>query len=327
MIRLLRNNNILSLVAIVSFLIGMATVMHAIGPISTRPIKATPLAAFLIDLVAIEGTNRSFLMALLLIIVQSVLFGILAERNQLLYKSTYLPALFYGLFSICYPEQLRLNPELIASTFLLLAVTFLFSFQGVRQALPALFNAGVIGAMAFLISPSTILFLPVFLSGILSLKPARVIDFIQFLAGYILLVFFCFTWLKWEGDAKVIDAYLTHFNFTANLGGDWLDWNVLFLGALIGITLIPTFFRLQQNFFRNTIRARKLQGFLLVYLIFGLAYSVFGAASVHTSGTVLALPLSIFFTYYFLSDKRRLLRESIFLIFLFAIIAQHLSIF
>lgn len=323
MIRLFKNNTFFTLIAVGLVLTCLGILLHYAGNMPPRVSNPTPLAHLFIEFLATEGSAADFYWALGLILIQSILFGLIAEKNQLLYKNTYLPALFYGLISMLFPEQLELNPELIASFFLLIAVLSLFSTQGQRQALPALINAGFLGGLAFLISPSTVIYVPVFFVGIFYLKPSRAIDFAQFLFGYLITLFTGFTLLYGLGASDIIQAYLDFPIWQNGTAVVWTNVNFVYLISLLLLVLVPTFFRLQQNFFRNTVRVRKLQGFLVVYLIFSVPYALFGSHTIQTAASVMALPASVFFTYFFLPDKRKWLYEFIFLLILFGLLAQH----
>lgn len=269
----------------------------------------------------------SFLILLFLIVLQSILFGTLAERTQLLYKNTWLPVLFFGLFNLVFTEQTRFNPELWANVFLVLAVMSMFQAQGKERALPALLNAGILSGLAFLFAPSTLMFIPVFIFGIVMFKQVRTLDVFQYLFGYFLVLFTTVTILYLLKMDEVVLAYLSLDYIHPGNWEVWQDPYFTGLIAFLAVILIPTLLRLQQNFFKNTIRVRKLQQFILAYFIVSVLYALLGAQKIQTAIGIMSLPLSIYFTYYFLPDKRKWLKEVVFLLFLCLLVFQHLRPF
>lgn len=311
-------------------LLGAGFLLHSLQPVSLISQEISPLSKWVHAKMSggyEEGSFMEFSAALLLILVQSLIFGFLAERHQLLYKNTWLTVLFFGLFNMLFPEQLHLHPELLANTFLLLAVMAMFQAQGKEKAMPALINAGILGGIAFMFAPGTFLLIPVFIVGIMFFKPLAELDIFQYLTGYILVLFFGTTILYMTGNEQVVMGY-RHMAYLSPVNGEILR-EPYFSGlmALLTLILINTFFRLQQNFFRNTVRVRKLQQYLLVYLFFALIYTIFGMQSIRNAMSILSLPLSMFVTYFFLSDKRKWIQETVFILFLLALALQYIHPF
>ncbi|MHB1276970.1 MAG: DUF6427 family protein [Bacteroidia bacterium] len=330
MIRFLKNNQFPTLLLVLGLLLGLGFLLYGIDPIVIPLTEPTPFTQWTQQsLERFFGGTRTavFTVALLLIVVQSLLFGLLAERHQLLYKNTWLPVLFFGLFNMVFPEQLALHPELLANTFLVLAVIAIFQTQGKEKAMPALINAGILGGIAFLFAPGTFLIIPVFIVGIMFFKPLTGLDIFQYLTGYVLVLFFSTTLVYLTGREELVLFYINSTWISTGTGQVWREpYFMGFMGLLV-VILIPTFFLLQQNFFRNTVRVRKLQQYLLVYLFFTLLFAFFGIQSIKNAMSILALPLSVFLTYFFLSDKRKWIRETVFILFLFAIFLQHVHLF
>ncbi|MBI1221948.1 MAG: hypothetical protein GC180_05025 [Bacteroidetes bacterium] len=326
MIRLLKNYQFISLLLSVATLFAIGTflwLLHA----PVEPDKGeSPFSLWMNEgILQLFGPDSfsGFVVLLVLVIIQSILFGALAERTQLLYKNTWLPILFFGLFNLVFPEQLRFNPELLANVFLVLAVVSMFQAQGKERALPALLNSGILCGVSFLFAPSTFLFIPVFVIGIVMFKQVRALDIFQYLFGYFLVLFTGVTVTYLLGMQEVPAAYLRLPYLHTGTFKIWKNPNFAGMMALMALVLIPTLLRLQQNFYKNTIRVRKLQQFILLYFIFSLGYVVFGAQHIQTAIGITALPLSVYFTYYFLSDKRKWLRELVFLVLLMLVILQH----
>lgn len=330
MIRYLKNNQLGSLLFILSFAASGGVIFINLNGTPAVQQDIAPFAQWMQQGLAAlfgEESNGASIIALVLILLQSILFGALAERTQLLYKNTWLPILFFALFNLVFPAQLQLTAELMANTFLVLAVMSIFQAQGKEFALPALMNAGILCGMAFLFAPSTFLFFPVFILGIVLFKQVRLLDFLQFFTGYFIVLFLSVTVLYLLGLESVVEEYMALSFMHPGDGAIWREPYFAGLGVFLLIILVPTLFRVQQNFYKNTVRVRKLQQFILAYFIFAVIYSILGAQSAKTAMSVLALPLSVYFTYHFLPEKRKFLKDVSFFLLLFAILLQHLSLF
>lgn len=330
MIRYLKNNQLGSLLFILGFLGAWGALLINLSGVSETQEKIAPFALWmqqgLVELFG-ETSQGPAAVALLLILLQSILFGALAERNQLLYKNTWLPILFFALFNLVFPAQLNLSAELMANTFLVLAVMAMFQSQGKEFALPALMNAGILCGLAFLFAPSTFLFIPVFMLGILLFKQVRVLDFLQYLTGYMLVIFLTITVLYMLNmETVVFDYWAINFLHPGD-GSIWQEPYFLGFSLFILVILVPSLFRVQQNFYKNTVRVRKLQQFILVYFLFAMLYILLGAQSAKTAMGILALPLSVYFTYHYLPEKRKFIKDLSFFLLLFAILMQHWPLF
>ncbi|MDX5319771.1 MAG: DUF6427 family protein [Bacteroidota bacterium] len=326
MIRLLKNNQFASLLISLGMVIAFGIVSYSVeSEHQSIPIEV-PFARWMQEgLDALFGLNGSgsIVVVISLISIQSLVFGILAERTQLLYKTTWLPVLFFGLLNLTFPEQFYTQQDLWSNMFLLLAVMAMFRAQGMERALPALMNAGLLSGLAFMFSPSTFLFIPLFLIGIVLFKQVRGVDIFQYLFGYAFVLLTTLTVLKLIGRDEIIDQYLQVKFLHLGQTSVWKDPYFSVFVAGLALIMVPTFLRLQQNFYKNTIRVRKLQQFILIYFFVAIVYAIFGAQKVQTAFGILALPLAVYLTYYFLPDKRIWLKESIFLLLLFAIFMQH----
>ncbi len=330
MIRYLKNNQLGSLLFILGFILAWGFLLINLSPVPAIQEGIAPFSLWvqqgLFGFFVAPSYGPS-LVALGLILLQSILFGVLAERNQLLYKNTWLPILFFALFNLVFKMQLSLSAELMANTFLVLAVMAMFQAQGKERALPAILNSGMLCGMAFLFAPSTFLFIPVFLFGIMLFKQVRVLDFLQYLTGYGLVIFLTITILYMLNLEAVVANYWAINFLHPGDGTIWREPYFLGFTVFLLLILIPTLFRVQQNFYKNTVRVRKLQQFILVYFVFAILYIFLGAQSAKTAMGILALPLSVYFTYHYLPGNRKFLKDISFFVLLFAILLQHWPLF
>lgn len=261
------------------------------------------------------------------LVVQSLIFGVVVEKNNVLYKNTYLPVMMFSLFGLVFPEQMHLSIHLFANLFMILAIAALFRVQGREKALPFIINTGLSLGVALILVPQTVFFVLLFLLGIVLFKPLRVADLLQFFFGLLVPPYFLALGLFLTDQKEVLFTYINADYWTWN--GPVLMTEPIFLGFLIFIALflLIIFFRLQQNFYKNTVRTRKYQQFMLAYTITAIAMFLFSGQPVRQNLIFLSAPLSVFLTYYFLPDKRIILKELIFYVLIAFVAIIHLNIF
>ena len=331
MIRLFKSNHFPALILAIVFLSAWAFILRFFGGQTVvMPEKGYPVGQWLL-----EGMNQAFgidsltafLLWLVLVVTQSVLFGVLAEKLQLLYKNTWLPVVFFGLSLMVFPSQLIWNGELLANCFLVFAVMALFRAQGKDRALPALINSGIAAGLALLFSPGTLLFLPVFFLGIWLFKPIRLLDIFQFLFGYTFFPILGFSLVFGTEEWPLLLDYFSQPLFSLAYNPIWQEPYFLGFGIYISLLFLFTFVRMQQNFFRNTVKVRKMQQFLVFYFVLSLLFVLAGNQSFKTGISLLSLPVSVFMSYHFLPDKRAWFREIEFWLILAGIFLLHVPLF
>jgi hypothetical protein len=154
-----------------------------------------------------------------------------------------------------------------------------------------------------------------------------------------LIIFKPFAWREWiagiMGYATIFfffavfyylnDRLTQFYNIWLPLGTKFPDrisfnyYNYLILIPVI-LILILCFFKIRQNFFRSYVQIRKsYQLLFIVFLVAGLSFYV--KAEFHLNHFLLcAIPVSIFFSYYFLYATKRWFYESLFILLLIGIV-------
>jgi len=254
-----------------------------------------------------------------LVFGQAMLINYLVNHNNLLGRSTFLPALMYIVVSGLFTPFLMLSPPLLCNFLVIWMLYKVFNFYKGEEVKSISYDAGMIVAVG------TMIYLPFIY---------------MFVAIWIALIIFRpFNWREW---AASIIGFITIFFFLAvlyylndKLGQFYNIWlplgtkfpasisinyyNYLVLVPVIFI-LIFCFFKLQQNFFKSYVQTRKsFQLLFFVLLIGGFSFYV-------RSGFLLdhfllcAVPAAVFFAYYFLYANSRWFYESLFFLLLISII-------
>lgn len=328
MLRLFRNNLIGNLVWVVVFALAIKLLTVAFADLNTITITAnSPLISPW--LAALHGSTiglySSVIISFLLALVIGLVFNFLVNTKEVLYKPSYFPALFFFYLTHIFANQSLLSPQLIAAVFCLLLVYRFLSLDSRNITTTPFLDMGFFSAAAFCVLPETIFFIPALLialiiAGYLSFK-----NFLLLLTGMTIPIYFLgIGYYLAEGN---LSTYSQLFNFDF-LSIDierfshfsWLDYGIL---GFIAFVLLLSFFDLQSNFSKNTIRTRRALQLLTFFLLAGLASIFFSTAPVNQSLTLVALPLAPYVSYYFLKTKKAFWRETLFsLFFIILIIAK-----
>lgn len=327
MITLLRNSSITSLLiglSILSLLLLLFNGWHLSLSASNLWIQTPWWQSFVLKYQLTQGLWPRVTVGLL-ILMQALAVGLLMERHQVLYENTYMPVFFYGLFMMVEPAQLLPNPVLIANCFLIPMTGFVFASSQGQSLHPINMGLALGGAILFL-PQASLLWLLAMLALFIYLNFASR-GIVQAIYGTITPIAAAILW--WMHQENLTQR----FNEIIQI--DWfylnpIKWRfqveqILFALPLL-FWLIVILLRIQQNFFRNTVRTRKNQQYMLGLLI--ISVILFLTASTHASlrSGYLALPLSVYLSYYFLQRKKPWLKNALFTLLILIILANQLGL-
>lgn len=255
---------------------------------------------------------------------QAIYLNNLLNTHEVLYKKSYLPALFFAVFASAIPSLLWLHPSLFATLIILIVLGKVFSLYKNEKAFPITFDIGFLIAIATLIYVPSVIFLMVFYAALIVLRPFVWREWFVPLLGFCLPFFFWWVWLFWKNNPdelmSVIESNL-HFENHSNIL-EFNKINALFLSVL-GMFVALAFFKLAGNFFKNVIRSRNFQQVFLIMIPCILVPMLFFKNYFSEMSSFLIIPLSVFISYYFISVKKNWWLETIFLLLITSIIMLH----
>lgn len=262
----------------------------------------------------------NLLLACVFVFIQALLINYLVNHYNLLGKSTFLPALMYVTLSGLFVPFLLLSPALVCN-FLLIWMLFkmLELYDKGDEAKSISFDLGMIVAVGTMIYlPFVYMFFAIWVAMII-FRPFVWRDWVACILGFITIFFFLavFYYLNDKlGQFFEIWLPLTakfQFHFKIN----YYNYIVLLPVALI---LVLCIFKLQQNFFKSYVQTRK--SFQLMFFVFLIsAFSFYIRPDFHLDHFLMcAVPVSVFFAYYFLYATTRWFYESLYILLLASII-------
>ncbi len=306
MIQLLKKQTIPALVfaLLLVLLMGLVLVSSQTAPVA-EPSAPYPFAKWLLALFQPDFTNifwaKAFTVIFLLLF--AVYFHYLVSSYQVLFKNSSFPAVFIVFFSVLFSMESTLNIETCNNLFLMLAFHNLWQTQNHDTKIVTLLNVGFFFSFTVLLIPQYILLLPAILIGYSILGNPKLSDFFKILWAFVtpilLALFLCYFFDRMD----LAYSYFKEpfFQFRTSWKPNISQYVTL---AVLLFFLIIILNRLRSNFYRNNVRNRRIQLSMVVFLFFAFLLSLINRKSFADGFSMLAIPLSIFFSYFFVSGKK-----------------------
>ena len=239
----------------------------------------------------------------LLIILQAGLFNRMLIRNKAYAENNYLPAFLYVTCMSATMDFFALSPQLIAVTFILMALNHVFRrIDNVVTDELFLYSGLYLGLAMLCYLPSAIYFLIVLLSLVLfsSAVTRRMLLFIYGAGVVLLVVWAYYFWFDANGDF-LYDFFLTPFLKEKTWYINLLDLTKV--GGMLAVTML---FGVSVVFTqRVTNFQQKMQQVMLLFIAAGGVVLMLNA-ELTTADLVFFVPsITFFLTYYFLGLRRR----------------------
>ncbi len=258
----------------------------------------------------------SYVLSMILIMIQAVMLNYTVSKHDILYKDTFLPGLMYILINSLYAEQYELTSQVLSNTFLMLVFQRLCYLYESPKPLLLVLDSGMFLGVGIMFNYSLLIFLPFILISVVVFTSFNLRYIVVSLMGillpvYLILVFFYVTDRVPEmleiGTKSLSQLQLKPIIRSYKI---FAPWFILFPIA------VWSAFRLQQNFFRNKVKTRRIIQSISFFTLFGIASLFTDNNGLLFSIIYISIPMSVIIAYYFISSKRFWLKE----ILLYAII-------
>jgi len=241
---------------------------------------------------------------------------------------TFLPALFYILFSAIFPQQQVMNPVLPASIFLMIALMRIMSAYREKGTAFNFFDAGMLISIGSMFYANFIWFGLLLVVGIALLRTGNIkeisISILGLLTPYILLSGFYYV-LGIDIGAFLADL---NYNLFGRTPGYSFSRLILAFIVLSGIIILVSIVFLMMRISTKKIKSRKTFYLLLWTLFISLVlYLVLPSASVEMIW-ITGIPASYLLTNYFVFVRKKIIPEILFSgIFILVILIQAFYVF
>lgn len=303
----------------VAFLLCIGAFVHVPSDLQTALFAPAMinLTGNLLDTVFQPRAN--VFITVMLTILQGILLNRIVNQYNLLGKPSFLPALMYVTLASMLTPFLTLTPTLICNFLLIWMIDKFLSIYRRTEIVGLVFDLGLIIAIGTLFYFPFILFLLLVWMALLIFRPFNWREWIAGPLGFItiyLLIFIIYVWTEQLDHFYKIWLPLTQ-RFPTSLSLDVYDYWVLLAPLIILLLFIIS---LRQNIFKSIVHIRK--SFQLLFLMFLIAAGSFYLNSnLEEFHFLLCLPpISIYAAYYFSYANKKWFYESLFILFIFAIL-------
>jgi hypothetical protein len=265
--------------------------------------------------------------ALTLCVVSAFLLNYIVNQHSVLPKKTYLPALFYLIYSSFCGELLHIHPMSFVNLLLISACHELFDTYRKDSALPEYFNAGLlIGLASLLYFPSCLLFLFICVSMIL-FRPFIWQEY--FVSALGLLLPWAYTVVYFLWNDRLGNFWHGHIHSILSPkqfyfpGGPAAAW----LYTVLGIMLLLSLIRLVNGHVIPPLKSKKTLSLLFWCFLLSISTLALSNLISFSALEIAAVPLAVFSANLFIQIKKNWLAEALFGLVLIAIVILHLSTF
>ncbi|HNP47923.1 MAG TPA: hypothetical protein PKL85_03755 [Bacteroidia bacterium] len=261
-----------------------------------------------------------------IISLEAIYFNLLLNRHEVLYKNSYLPSLCFVLLASLSSSLLLVHPVHLVNLIFLRVFDKIFSLFKNESPVRALFDSGfLLGIAALLYLPALPMYL-LFLIAVSLLRPFSWREWLVMLSAFFLPYFFISVYFFWEQELLIFwKGYIGKFKHL------WPQLNMQFtlsekiLMLVMSGLLVLSLVKLRGNYYKNIIRTRTYQQIVFLCLLINGAAVLLIHKIEWIHFAALAIPIAMFYAYYFVSAKKRMwFAELLLWIFMGAVIWNHL---
>lgn len=243
--------------------------------------------------------------SLIMVLTGAFLLNFIINKQDILGKRSYLPALFYVLFMSCSPDLLTFHPILFANVFILLAINRLLDTYRKDISFSEVFDAGALLGAASLFYFPTILLFPLLGLGLIILRPfiwrEWVISFIGVIVPY-LFAFVYYFWIDKMNYLWIDKMFYPIINRTVDFQPGFSGY---LFGSLLLLASLYSAFKIASSLHINKVKSAKAL-ILFMWMALCSLLSLFLAPAISIENfSFLAIPGAIIMASLFLSMKKK----------------------
>lgn len=272
-------------------------------PFDKNPVLFYPF----IDQLFATNSFGSLFITFLLLILQAFLLVQFNRKYILINYRTFLPALFYVLVAGSFVPLQQINPVIIGTLFMFVAINFIYDIYRSDYALNRLYMAGFFVAVASMFWPPFAVFFIVIWIALTILRPFIGREWIVSLFGFVTPWFFVFTYyyvfLDIDQLQGLAENIFNHFSVMRTFVSVHYAYYIFY--ALLLVLIVFASLTVIRNFHKKKIKTRKY--FEINWWLFFVSIVLFVFFE-HVSYEILyflAIPISFLLTEYFYSVRKK----------------------
>ncbi len=255
----------------------------------------------------------SFIIAATLVFLQALFLNYIVSSQSILYRDTLLPALFFILFNSFFALQTELTPQLISNTFVMLLFQRLCYLYESQNPQLVVLDAGLYLGIGILFNYDLLLFLPFILVSVVIFTSFNIRYLIISLIGIMVPLYFTGIYFFVTNRYDELLLYIQQSFEHKELKTIETNWVRLIPWVILIPITASSILGLQQNFFNNKVKTRRITQSIYLMLFFGAVALFFDNVNYIYALCYLSIPLSVLVAYFFTSTNRFLLKEVAFL--------------
>lgn len=261
------------------------------------------------NLFSVQG---NLIAALVITLIQAIIFNRVVTGHNLLGKPSFLPALMYVTGSSLLVHFLVLTPALLCNFLMIWMLDKFLSVHRKASAQASMFDLGIIVALGTLIYLPFIGMMMLLWICLIVFRPFNWREWIAGILGFLTIYFFIAV------AYYLTDSFDDFRDLQVPLVIEFKLFKINIYNYLVVIPLLIIMFlsviSLQQKFYRSNVHVRKSYVLLFFVLVFSFL-SFFITSRYHIYHFLLVVPAaSVFMAYYFTAAGKRWFYESIYLI-------------
>ncbi|WP_256010736.1 DUF6427 family protein [Desertivirga xinjiangensis] len=275
-------------------------------------------------LFSISSTNlfnpaSNVFFALVITIIQAIIFNRMVNAYNLLSRPSFLPALMYVTASSMLLPFLVLSPALICNFLMLWLIWRFLSIYRSVEARSVMFDSGMIIGFGTLIYFPFIVMIPLLWVALTIFRPFDWREWISGIIGFITIYFFLGVGYYLLGSFDKF--YQLEVPLAATFPGLFniklYDYIVL---APLAVILILSCISLQSKLKRSSVHVRKAYLIMLIVAVFAVL-SFYIKPEYHVYHFMLAVPpIAVFMSHYFMNATKAWFFESLYVVLLGSIV-------
>ncbi len=280
-----------------------------------------PFSSFIFGKYSSIWANKipNVLLTTLIYYIQGLWLNKIVNDFSLLFKNTHLPSLLYVIITGLFPTFFTLDAAIIIIFLQLLVFIRLFNLYKNQQITIMVFDLGVLVSVASLFYFPAIAWITLVWLALLIFRPFVWREWISSILGmiipYVFVAFYYFWMNRWNDFMLLLQPLKNYWQI--NIFPKNSDYLPLLPMVLI---LMVSFNKLRENFYKNVVQVRKAQQLLIFSIIITAASFYIKPSFSINHFVLLAAPITVFLSYYFLVAKKHWVSEGLILLMIFSVI-------
>ncbi|CAN5410268.1 hypothetical protein BH11BAC2_BH11BAC2_23170 [soil metagenome] len=282
-----------------------------------RVLEANGMPLYDLVLKLLNGMPKEVyaLCGFILLSTQAIHLNYLINKHEILYRQSWLPSLMYLFMASLIPSFLWFHPILFVNTILMFALDKVFQLYKNPEPLQLDFDAAFLLSLASLFYPPALLLFILFALSILILRPFSWRDWVVGIMGFVFPFFLAFLYYFMNNELLTFYERVFVSGIKKQIDLQHLfSYQYIVSVIWVIILFIVSILRLQTNYYKNVTKARLIQQLLILLIVLGLVMVVISHDELPYRFSILAMPVSVFLAYYFMSGRKAWFMELSFLV-------------